>query len=106
MCVCCTLLQTLTSILDAKCSAENFRFFLKEFHRAAGRSGEISKDQFFQVLNMPKNHITERVFQLFDIDSDGVLQFKEFMAGIALLYVPSLLYSLSLPLSLPLSLFR
>jgi len=79
-------MQTLTNILDAKCSAENFRFFLKEFHTAAGKTGEITKDQFFQVLKMPKNQITERVFQLFDIDSDGVLQFKEFMAGIALLY--------------------
>merc|ERR1719353_1115112 len=35
---------------------------------------------------MPRNPVTERIFLLFDINSDGTLQFKEFMAGICLLY--------------------
>ena len=78
--------QTLSDILNADLSMEKFRYFLKEFHRVAGQSGELTKKQFFQILQMPHTALTDRIYQLFDIDSNGVLQFREFMAGIALLY--------------------
>jgi lysophosphatidylcholine acyltransferase/lyso-PAF acetyltransferase len=79
-------MHTLQEILNAKCSVDQFKYFMKKFHEAAGKSGELTKQGFFDVLKMKQNPITERIFELFDIDSDGVLQFKEFMAGIALLY--------------------
>ncbi|QDZ24041.1 phosphate acyltransferase [Chloropicon primus] len=79
-------MNTLTDILDANCSVEEFKFFVNEFHKAAGKDGELTQDQLFEVLGMERNPVTERVFQLIDINSDGTLQFKEFMSGVALLY--------------------
>lgn len=79
-------LSTLKDILDAKCTVSQVKYFLQEFHKEAGREGKLTQDQLLRVLNMERNPVTERIFQLFDINSDGALQYKEFMAGIALLY--------------------
>lgn len=79
-------MNTLSDVLNAKCSTSELKYFMNAFHEEASKTGELDRDQLFKVLKMPRNPVTERIFLLFDINSDGTLQFKEFMAGICLLY--------------------
>ena len=53
-------ISTLADILEANCSPKQLKYFLNQFHKEAGRAGELTEDQLFKVLNMKRNPVTER----------------------------------------------
>merc|ERR1712146_78686 len=56
-----------------------------EFEKAAGESGSLTLDQFQQVMSSLKlDHLpVDRIFEMFDTDGNGDLDYKEFLLGIS-----------------------
>lgn len=56
-----------------------------EFEKAAGTSGSLTLDQFEQVMSsLNLDHLpADRIFEMFDTDGNGDLDYKEFLLGIS-----------------------
>merc|ERR1712146_702458 len=56
-----------------------------EFEKAAGESGSLTLDQFKQVMtSLQLDHLpVDRIFEMFDTDGNGDLDYKEFLLGIS-----------------------
>lgn len=50
------------------------------------RSGEVTFQEFCSVLHLPDADITSRLFAFLDIDSDGRINFREYITGMATLW--------------------
>jgi lysophosphatidylcholine acyltransferase/lyso-PAF acetyltransferase len=50
-----------------------------------GLSGELTYDQFIEALQLPDDGISERIFYMFDMDENGMLNIREFVATLAFL---------------------
>ena len=50
-----------------------------------GLSGELTYEQFIEALHLPDDGISERVFYMFDMDENGLLNIREFVATLAFL---------------------
>jgi lysophosphatidylcholine acyltransferase/lyso-PAF acetyltransferase len=48
-------------------------------------SGYVTYDEFLKALHLPPTQITEQVFNLFDKNGHGSVNFREFVAGLAFL---------------------
>ena len=46
-------------------------------------SGQIDADEFCKLFKLEKNSYTERLLNLFDVDSDGSVSVSEFIIGMA-----------------------
>jgi len=79
-------MTNLQKILNADCSVDDFKYFLQRFHEVSGSDGLLDRDEFLQLMEMPENIITRGIFDIFDVDHTGSLDFKEFMSGVILLY--------------------
>lgn len=48
-------------------------------------SGKTDLKQFLDALGLPRTPLTERVFKLYDLDGDGVINFREYLCAQAML---------------------
>jgi len=48
-------------------------------------SGKVGAAEFCKALGLPFNDFSIQLFQLFDVDQDGEIDFREFISGMALL---------------------
>eukprot|EP01104_Vermistella_antarctica_P018840 TRINITY_DN7140_c0_g1_i1.p1 TRINITY_DN7140_c0_g1~~TRINITY_DN7140_c0_g1_i1.p1 ORF type:complete len:581 (-),score=139.48 TRINITY_DN7140_c0_g1_i1:8-1750(-) len=46
-------------------------------------SGSVTVNEFAAALSLPPNEIVQRVFDLFDINDNGQIEFREFIMGLA-----------------------
>lgn len=50
-----------------------------------GLAGELTYEQFIEALQLPDDGISERIFYMFDMDENGMLNIREFVATLAFL---------------------
>eukprot|EP01091_Cochliopodium_minus_P007872 TRINITY_DN1775_c0_g1_i4.p1 TRINITY_DN1775_c0_g1~~TRINITY_DN1775_c0_g1_i4.p1 ORF type:complete len:544 (+),score=136.37 TRINITY_DN1775_c0_g1_i4:153-1784(+) len=63
------------SIDKAKQLLEKFASYCKN------NTGKVSASEFCQALSIPFNGFTSQLFQLFDVNQDGEIDFREFVSG-------------------------
>ncbi len=52
---------------------------------SSSSSKYLSKDAFLRLFNI-SGMLSERLFKVFDVDQDGVINFGEFLDGLAVFY--------------------
>ncbi len=68
-------------------SLDDLQQMLEDFTRVAGtdRDSRISIDGFCKAMGVPRNPYTERLFQLLDSSDEGSVDFRKYLAGMAML---------------------
>ena len=67
----------------SQCEICNLYEYYKYFSASNIDDGVIDYTEFCQALNIESSLITKRIFQIFDTNSDTVINFREFLIGIA-----------------------
>lgn len=78
-----------SSVLDSLMEGTNFdreeidRLRKRFMKLDSDRSGEIDKDEFLSIPGISSNPLASRLMDVFDLDSDGTIDFQEFITGLS-----------------------
>lgn len=62
---------------------ERVYVYFRRLSREGEDTGVISHAQFFNTLALPRNTVTQRIFNIFDQNKSNTLNFREFLIGLS-----------------------
>lgn len=69
--------------IDMKGARSLLKRFIEKGH--AARHGQLNFEDFCEVLSLPRNEYTQKIFTLLDADESGFIDFEQFLIGLSVI---------------------